>query len=559
MRRFALLVLVVMLLAVSPAFPAEEYDPQHTMLALNMAVVSVHRILATQSRAVLDDEYQNIINNLSLGNIRSDPEITKLYEKLLDLTSRKKLRSDESDRLRKIYAEESKRSLSGALSDLGKNSASMIREDGGISAFFGSFSNLVSVGAASYFKYQTSGVTRQGSLDDNIYRLKIEDLADFNDIQKQLLSSSWNLMNRYSLPESYRLVQSSVDDFCRTVEQPGSPSRKLRMLQALEDDFSVYPPYWYYRAKAAHDSGDAEEAALCFDKFAEVWRPVLRRDPYMLEAAKYRISELVKDGLPADTQPILELCGVMRENTLRDDWVNNLFAGAVYYALGEKDEGMRCVAVNTDFGFEQELSTEVLRLMKANVPAGLVLSEALRMLKLNELTAGMSSSDKITALMLADYFDERDGAAGRLSLDRRSPVIVHALRLEAFRQGDFPEMLALAATSTDKLSRDYVVMMPLLRTYSDDKNAIAQTFLADMCLYGWGIREDSSVAMNLYRQAAERGERYAQFMYMNLLMQRRERPTNEPETQTVSRPASPNNKPAKKEPKPLIRFWPFKR
>ena len=89
------------------AYPAEEfsssegYDPQNTMLALNMAVVSVHRILATQSRAVLDDEYQNIINNLSLGNIRSDPEITALYEKLLDITSRKKLRTDESARLRK--------------------------------------------------------------------------------------------------------------------------------------------------------------------------------------------------------------------------------------------------------------------------------------------------------------------------------------------------------------------------------------------------------------------------------------------------------------------------
>ena len=61
--------------------PPEGYDPQNTMLALNMAVVSLHRILTTRSRAVLDDEYQNIINNLSLGNIRFAPEITALYEK----------------------------------------------------------------------------------------------------------------------------------------------------------------------------------------------------------------------------------------------------------------------------------------------------------------------------------------------------------------------------------------------------------------------------------------------------------------------------------------------
>ena len=549
MKKLASIFMSVLLFA--GASYAEDYDPQHTMLALNMAVVSVHRILATQSRAVLDDEYQNIINNLSLGNIRSDPEITKLYEKLLDITSRRKLRSEEADRLRKIYSEQAKRSLSGALSDFGKNSAAMIREDGSVSAFFGSFSSLVSVGAASYFKFQTGGVTRQGTLDDNLYRLKAEDLADFNDIQKQLLSSSWNLMNRYSLPESYRLVQSSVDDFCRAIENTGDPARKLRML--------------HYRAKAAQDSGNDEETALCYDKFDEVWRPVLRKDPYMLETAKYGISELVRNGVPEDTQTILQLCGVMRENTMRDDWVNNLFAGAVYYALGEKDEGIRCVEINTDFGFEQELSGEVLRLMNKNFPAGLVLSEALRMIKLNEITAGMTNNDKTTAILLADYFDEREGAAENLRLARRRPVVLHALRLDAFRRGDFAEILSL----TDEIShanngtaRDYAAVMPVLQRYADDDNAIAQTFLADMYLYGLGKGEDSKEAMKLYRKAAEKGERYPQFMYMNLLTESRNVPKSEPEPQKVSEPeqVSPEAKPVqKKEKKPLIRFWPFKR
>lgn len=92
MRRFALLVLVVMLFTVSPSFPAEEYDPQHTMLALNMAIVSVHKILSAKDRIILDQEYQNIINNLSIGNIKSDPEITELYNKLIDIIGQKRLR-----------------------------------------------------------------------------------------------------------------------------------------------------------------------------------------------------------------------------------------------------------------------------------------------------------------------------------------------------------------------------------------------------------------------------------------------------------------------------------
>lgn len=45
---------------------AEEYDPQHTVLALNMASVSIQRILSTKDRAVLDMEYRNIISNLKL-------------------------------------------------------------------------------------------------------------------------------------------------------------------------------------------------------------------------------------------------------------------------------------------------------------------------------------------------------------------------------------------------------------------------------------------------------------------------------------------------------------
>ena len=55
----ALIMAATFLATPSHASPAE-YDPQHTVLALNMAVVSVQRILATNDRAVLEMEYSNI-------------------------------------------------------------------------------------------------------------------------------------------------------------------------------------------------------------------------------------------------------------------------------------------------------------------------------------------------------------------------------------------------------------------------------------------------------------------------------------------------------------------
>ena len=571
MKKLTAVITMIIVFCLNGTSHAEDYDPQNTMLALNMAVVSVHRILTTKSRAVLDDEYQNIINNLSLGNIRSDPEITALYEKLLDITSRKKLRTDEAEYLRKAYSEQAKHSISGALNDLGKSSAAMIREDGSIGAFFGSFSTLVSVSAASYFKYQTQGANLSGSLDENLYRLSTEDLADFNELQKQLLTSSWNLLNRYKLPDEYRLVQRSIDDFSRAVENTSDSSRRLRMLQAMEADFRVYPPYWYYRAKAAYDCKNFDEAGKCFDMFEEVYRPVLRKDPYMLETAKYRISEIVSDNLQNTVEnrdTLLELCRIMRENTLRDDWVNNLFAGALYYALGEKNTGILCTELNIDFGYEQELSGEILRIMRANVPAGILLREAMRSLKLNELTANMTSHDKFTALMFADCLDERDGAADRLRIARRTPAAVHMLRLEAFSSDgmtDFEELCRLTENvpvSGEEVSRDYAVIMPVLKSCSEDENPRAYAFLGDMYNYGFGVSEDSVLAMNFYRKAAEKGDMYSQVMYTNMILQSRIHPKNEPEILPVSdnesQQLSQDTKPAKKS-KPLLRFWPFKR
>lgn len=76
-----------------PAHAQEDYDPQHTMLALNMAIVSVFNIVNTQDRIVLDQEYENIINNLKLGNIEDDYEIKGLYDELLHIISNTDVRT----------------------------------------------------------------------------------------------------------------------------------------------------------------------------------------------------------------------------------------------------------------------------------------------------------------------------------------------------------------------------------------------------------------------------------------------------------------------------------
>ena len=80
-----------------------EYDPQHTMLALNMAIVSVNSILISHDKAVLEWEYSNIINRLALGNIADDPEMKKIYSELMGFITGRGLRDEEMKRLHETY------------------------------------------------------------------------------------------------------------------------------------------------------------------------------------------------------------------------------------------------------------------------------------------------------------------------------------------------------------------------------------------------------------------------------------------------------------------------
>ena len=524
MRKFFLSAFIFVMLAIS-SHAEEPYDPQHTMLALNMAVVSVHRILSTKDRIILDAEYQNIINNLSIGNIRSDPEITEIYRKLLDVANNKRLRQDEAAELRKRYDAQSRSRIKEALSEMAEIGRGVLAGDENAGKFFVGLGRLLSACTAGYFRDKADGIRSRIDLDAELFRLNAEDMSDFNELQKQLLSSSWNLLSKYHLPDEYRLVQRALDDFYRAVDEPDTPSRRLRMLKALEADFRVYPPYWFYRAVTALDVDDTYEAERCFDRFNEVWRPVLRKDPYKLEAIKYRINTLLKDGVNDEEsrKNILALAGTMRDNTLREDWANNLFAAALYYSLGEKDEAMRCAEINIDFGYEYELSAAMLGQMRGNVDFPLLPEDTLRALKLSRLTEGMNSKDKEAAMILADYFDGR--GEYREALRRNdNPLLLHALRIIAYTEADkslFGEILRLSEkeiSSADKLSDSYSYALGMIKDYADVGNVPARIFLADMYNYGLGVGKNPSEAMKYYRLAGFDGDIYSQFMCVNIML-----------------------------------------
>ena len=89
----------------------KKYDPMLTMSALNMAIVSLHRIISTGDRVVLDREYDNIINNLRMGEINADPELTGLYQEIVRLIHRGRLRSEVLESIESSYTEQKQKNI----------------------------------------------------------------------------------------------------------------------------------------------------------------------------------------------------------------------------------------------------------------------------------------------------------------------------------------------------------------------------------------------------------------------------------------------------------------
>ena len=520
MRRLISLLLVsAVVLYSAPVHPEEEYDPQHTILALNMAIVSINKIVTAQDRLTLDQEYSTIINKLALGNIESDYEMTGLYAELMNFITGKGLRQEEAKRFQERYNRREQRQIVDALSG--------IRAYGGnLWSWLGS---LATSCVSSYFSYQSSKAELLEGLNDDLWQLKKEEIEDCNELQVRLLNSSWNLLRQYKLPDEYRLTQESLNGYYKAVNE-SDPSKRLRMLRArnVERNFQVYPPYWYYRAKAAQESGDDSEALKCWDKFAEVWRPVLRNDPYKLEEAKYRVQRLAANS-EANREEIRRLLVVIQDNISAGDWSNNLFAGVAYFLMGDKDEGIACVEVNVDFAYENNISKAILAEMKngeLNALTLYALKEDIKIAPESPRTKQPAKSaasftgeikDKQLSEALINLFEgkeeEAEKALESMIETSENPVVFFVLHFMNETKNYHKAQLLwnyafsiLGKNNEEANTEAFIDVSPLLVFYADKGVPFAQH-----CL-GWTyiMSENDAEAFKWFRKAAEQGHAGAQ-------------------------------------------------
>ena len=177
------------------------------------------------------------------------------------------------------------------------------------------------------------------------------------------------------------------------------------------------------------------------------------------------------------------LVETLRDYTAPGDWESNLFAGIVYFALGNKDEAVNCVEYgNIEPGYEREISGVILGQMKrgkidvANLPGELrMLFEDINSLSFEEVK-------KLAEMGRAD-------AQNRLG--------------DMYRKGE-------------RVKQDYAEAVRLYRLTAEQGNADAQNKLGFMYSNGYGVKQDKAEAVKWFRKAAEQGHAKAQFNLGNM-------------------------------------------
>ncbi len=509
----------------APCLAADEsHDPLTTLDALNHALVSIYRVERQPSKVTVDEEYNGIINNLAVGNITEDMELRNLFARMMDTYTENRLDAKDREMLRRQYEAQVNRTflevkplshirtealvaggkeLVSTVSSAGPEPwlATLVRAAGSALGAFGEYQ--IALQANERVKMQAQG-QEQEYMQQRMageWELDKERIRRFNALKGSLLDAGWALLNKYNLPDEYRLTENNLDQFYPFISEK-DVKKALRMGKRLETNFSKYPPYWFYMGSFYLQDGDLQQARSCFEKFEEVNRPIFRKDAYAAANARYKIWTLDEK----EKDEAKRLLGIIEKQVTPDDWNTVLFAALQNYQLGNTQKAEELVLQNIDNGHDVPLNKEILRqIQRGKLDFSAVQGVAIREFK---------EPSQLEKLAKAGS-PEAQYVYGGLQSGKNLIFWME----QAARQGHFFAKCELIYANPQKYKNEIQSTFAELEAKSKTGDASALNYLGRYYGKGIGTTRDEKKAFSLYQQAAEQGLAAAQsnlgYCYLN--------------------------------------------
>jgi hypothetical protein len=239
-------------------------DARNAVMALNHMHSSLNKIVLYNDKIILEEEYDNIINNINLTAI-DDREVVNVITYLMDTLTAFKLTEMEKEQFQREYQEKLDNAISGALMGISVSGATPQAM---------ALSLVMSAGSA-YMDYKQGQKNAKKSLDKGKWELGKGVISELNEIRKDFLLTYWKIMKKYNMPDKWRITEKQFTRFV-TILKDNDNNKKYRQLMRMKAEMEVFPNYWYELSLIAHKLGKKNDELKAIIKYESLDDKLLR-------------------------------------------------------------------------------------------------------------------------------------------------------------------------------------------------------------------------------------------------------------------------------------------
>ena len=305
----------------------DEKDALAALLLINHINCSVTRIKNANDAIVLEEEYNSINQNAILLDSIKDKEMVELICDIMDAIVSMRIEEKE----RQFLKEELDQGMSDAMYDAIPNPLNLISANP-ISAIC----NIATAAASSYMNYKKAKANLTKKFKRSNWELDKNRMVYLNELNKCLLEKYWIIVDRYKLPDYYRVVEDDVIHLIERLKDENGERRYAFLKDKdVEETYKFLPVYWYHRGRAAYENGDMVDAMTALSRFQiyeKDYSKILRHNKTAASVAMLKLNIMLQaeDGSFNATE-IEEQLKIILKNATKNDW-NMLYYAALVYS-----------------------------------------------------------------------------------------------------------------------------------------------------------------------------------------------------------------------------------
>ena len=224
----------------------QEIEKIRAAYALNVCAVSVSQIVEYNDQYILDQEYENTLNNLNLERMPKDEAFLNILTETLNVVTFFKIYSSKKKQIEEKYQQKVKNAIWSAVPNL-----AFVVSSGGTGGIYALIASLATEVGLGYMNYRKAKAENELEYKSNVLELEYTAIEQLNAIRTELFVTSWKIAEKYDFPDNYRLTENQINQFNEILMDPNI-MRRFSRLFSIRKNFIAYPPFWYYLGNAAN-------------------------------------------------------------------------------------------------------------------------------------------------------------------------------------------------------------------------------------------------------------------------------------------------------------------